>query len=75
MPTKNEILTFSLEIESMVYKDEVSYMDAIIENCENSGMEIEMAAKLISDPLRAKIQCEAEDLNFLPKSNTHKLPI
>ena len=75
MPTKNDILTFSLTIESMVHDSDITYMDAIIEYCETHGLEIEIAAKLVSGPLKSKLQVEAEDLNFLPKSNTHKLPI
>ena len=75
MPTKNEILKFSINIEQMVHDDNMSYMDAILVYCDKSGLEIEMAAKLVSDPLKANLQFEAETLNFLPKSNTHKLPI
>jgi hypothetical protein len=50
------------------------YMDAILMHCENTGLEVETAAKLVSTALKAKIQIEAEELNFLPKSNTTKLP-
>ena len=75
MPTKNEILKFSVNIERMVQEDNMSYMEAVLMYCERTGLEIELAAKLVSDPLKANIQFEAENLNFLPKSNTHKLPI
>lgn len=75
MPTKDEITEFSISIEELVWEKDVPYMDAIILHCENTGLEIELAAKLISSSLRAKIQMEAEDLNFLPKSNTVKLPL
>jgi hypothetical protein len=53
----------------------ISYMDAIVLYCENTGFEIEIAAKLISGALKAKIKTEAENLNFLPKSKTNRLPI
>ena len=49
-------------------------MDAIVMHCESTGLEIELAAKLVSGALKSKIQLEAEELNFLPKSNTTKLP-
>ena len=75
MPTKDEMTTFSLTIETLVSKKNIPYMDAIIMYCEESGLEVELAAKLISGALKSKIQIEAEDLNFLPKSNTTKLPL
>jgi hypothetical protein len=75
MPTKDEMTTFSLNIETLVSKKNIPYMDAIIMYCEESGLEVELAAKLISGALKSKIQIEAEDLNFLPKSNTTKLPL
>jgi 23S rRNA C2498 (ribose-2'-O)-methylase RlmM len=50
-------------------------MDAIILYCERTGFELEIAAKLISGALKSKIKMEAEELNFLPKSNTAKLPL
>jgi hypothetical protein len=74
MPTNEEIMTFSLEIESIVSKKQVPYMDAILIYCEETGMEIEMTAKLISGSIKAKIKLEAEELHFLPKSNTARLP-
>lgn len=75
MPTKDEITTFSLSIETLAKTKEMSYMDAIIQYCSDTGLEIELAAKLISTSLKAKIAIEAEELNFLPKSNTAKLPV
>jgi len=74
MPTKDEITTFSLKIENLVSEKNNQYMDAIIMHCESTGLEVELAAKLISGALKSKIQLEAEELNFLPKSNTTKLP-
>lgn len=72
---KDEITTFSLMIENIVREKQIPYMDAILFYCEDKGLEIELAAKLISGALKSKLKIEAEDLNFLPKSNTHKLPI
>lgn len=73
--SKEEIISFSCKIESIVYQKDISYMEAIVEYCEDTGFEIELAAKLVSDTLKAKIKMEAEELHFLPKSNTAKLPI
>lgn len=75
MPTKDEVNTFSINIEMLVKKNNIAYMDAIIMHCEQTGLEVELAAKLVSSALKAKIQIEAEELHFLPKSNTAKLPV
>jgi hypothetical protein len=75
MPTKEEITTFSLTIESLVKKKSVSYMDAVVMHCETTGLEVELASKLISGALKAKIKIEAEELHYLPRSNTYKLPV
>lgn len=74
-PSRDEVTTFSLSIETIAKEKNVSYMDAIILYCSETGLEIELAAKLISGALKAKIKVEAEELHFLPKSNTAKLPI
>jgi hypothetical protein len=75
MANREEITTFSLAIEMMAKEKNTSYMDAIILYCENTGLEVEVAAKMISGALKSKIKIEAEELNFLPKSNTTKLPL
>ena len=48
-------------------------MDAICHHCKETGLEIEVAATLISSALKAKIKEEAQDNNMLKKSS--KLPI
>jgi hypothetical protein len=75
MISREEITNFSFKIEEIVEDKDVSYMDAVLIFCEETGFEIEMAAKLISSSLKSKIKIEAEDLHFLPKSNTVKLPL
>jgi hypothetical protein len=75
MISREEITTFSFKIEEIVEDKDVSYMDAVLLYCEQTGFEIEVAAKLISSSLKSKIKIEAENLHFLPKSNTSKLPI
>lgn len=75
MPSKDEMTTFSLSIETIVAKKNIPYMDAVLMYCEETGLEVELAAKLISGSLKTKIKLEAEELHFLPKSNTAKLPV
>lgn len=73
MPTKDEKNNFSMIIESMVQKLKVSYIEAITVHCEKTGLEIEVAATLINDSLKSKIECEAQQLRYLPSGS--KLPI
>ena len=69
MPNREEIKKFSMMIEQMV----IGYMDAICHHCKETGLEVEVAATLISSALKAKIKEEAQDNNLLKKSS--KLPI
>ena len=75
MATKEEITNFSMLIENLVWEKDITYMEAVVLYCEQTGFEVETAAKLVSGALKSKIKLEAEELHFLPKSNTHKLPI
>lgn len=75
MATKDEITTFSLAIETLARDKNTSYMDAIVLYCEKTGLEVEVAAKLVSGALKSKLKIEAEELHFLPKSKSRKLPI
>lgn len=72
---RDDIANFSIEIEKISKEKRISYMDAILWYCEETGFEIEVAAKLISISLKTKIKMEAEELHFLPKSETVKLPL
>lgn len=73
--TTEEINNFSMAIEELVYMKDIPYIDAITEYCNDTGLEIEMAAKLVSGVLKSKIKMEAEDLHYLKKSNTSQLPL
>jgi hypothetical protein len=75
MMTPDDIQKFSMEIEELVYMKDIPYIDAVIEYCEQSGFELETAAKLISGVLKSKIKLEAENLHYLKKSNTSQLPL
>ena len=66
---------FVKEIESYVIEHKLDYLDAVLHYCEKNSLEIETVAAMIrsSSKIKAKIQQEAEDSNYLPKTN--KLPI
>ena len=66
---------FVKEIEAYVIEHKLDYLDAVLHYCEKNSLEIETVASMIrsSSKIKAKIQQEAEDNNYLPKTN--KLPI
>lgn len=66
---------FIREIELLVSKYNLDYMDAVVHLCEKNNIEIEAAASIIKNniKIKSKIQSAAEDLNYLPKSA--RLPV
>ena len=65
---------FYQRIESLSEEHDISYMEAVIMFCDQSGVEIEVAATLIKSNMRilSAIQEEGEALNFLPKTSRLK---
>lgn len=57
------------EIIAIVRDNHIPYIDAAILYSENSGIELETIAEIIqkNPKLKAEIQEEAEDLNFLKR--------
>jgi hypothetical protein len=74
-PNEFGIQSFLTEIEIIRRDKSVSLMDAIIHFCEKNDVEIEIVAQYIKKNivLKAKIEEEAEELNFIQK--TARLPI
>lgn len=74
MPTKDEMKKFAFAIDSLVANSNYNYIEAIIEYCKKTGLEIEVAASLINPNLKKKIESEAMGNNML-KIKASKLPI
>ena len=64
---------FSLYIEGKVAAQEINYMEAIIQYCEEVDIDVESISKLINQSLKDKVQIEAEDGNYFKKRG--KLPL
>jgi len=74
MLSKKELAnTFSMEIEEIVLNENLTYMDAIVFAANEKNIEPEVAASLLNENIRVKLEVEARDLNFLPKHS--KLPV
>jgi len=73
MATKITSKKFSIIIEELVNTKKLTYLEAIIYYCEQEGLEAHTITRWIDKSLREKIQYDAEQLNYLPK--TTQLPI
>jgi putative aminopeptidase FrvX len=74
MATKEEMKKFAFTIDTMVANTDYTYLEAIIQYCKDTGLEIEVAASLINSSLKTKIESQAMENNML-KVKTSKLPI
>lgn len=73
MATREEKNRFSMMIMRMATDKRIDHMDAITTYCENTNLEVEMAATLVNETLKDILESEASELRYLPKSG--KLPI
>ena len=74
MPTKDEMLKFANAIDTIVSETGYNYIDAIVEYCKETGLEIEVAASLCNSNLKAKLENHAMDNNML-KVKCSRLPL
>jgi hypothetical protein len=74
MPTKDEMVKFARAIDGMVANTDLNYIEAIVEYCKKTGLEIEVAASLVNSNLKSKLANDALDLNLL-KEKGNRLPI
>ena len=66
---------FAEDIEDIVKRTKMNYIDAIVQYCEDNEIEIESVSKLINKPLKEKIKYVATELNYMKKTSKGKLPI
>ena len=65
--------TFSLNIENIVKEKKITHMEAVLWYCKDQGIEPDTVSNLLTKGLKEKIEANARELNFLPKTAT--LPI
>jgi hypothetical protein len=73
MATRDEKNTFSQSIMESANSMQILCIEAITNYCEKNNLEVEVAATLVNDNLRARIEIEAQELRYLPRSA--RLPI
>ena len=69
----NNSMIFMENIEQLVQKTKMTYIDAIMFYCDENKLEPETAGKMIGGKLKQNIQDEAENLHLIQK--TSKLPL
>lgn len=65
--TKQEL---AIHAERLVRSDGLSYIEAIIHICNELDIDPEDIAKMVTGPLRDKLEAEAQRANILPKPNS-----
>jgi len=74
MPTKEEMSKFAKAIDLLVANTNYNYVEAIVEYCNQTGLEIEIAATLVNQNLKSKLENDAMDNNML-KVKSSRLPL
>lgn len=74
MPTKDEMAKFAKAIDGLVSNTDYNYIEAIVEYCKETGLEIEVAASLVNANLKSKLENDAMDNNML-KEKGSRLPL
>jgi Phage late-transcription coactivator len=78
------IMTFGLTVEQLVqdiddivHRNRMNYIDAIVFYCEKNNFDVESLAKLIPSSLRSKVEESARQTKMLKKQyyNISTLPI
>jgi hypothetical protein len=57
-------------VENIVQEKKLSYIEAVVDICDENKLEVEDISKYITGIIKNKIEAEARNLNFLPKQNT-----
>lgn len=64
---------FSSQIEEKVLFKNYTYIDAVLELCQEHNIEPDTVKKLISAPIRERLETEGQEINILPKPS--RLPV
>lgn len=56
---------FSKIIIEIVQTKEITYLDAIMDYCQKNNLEVESAAKLVNQKIKAQLKVEATELRLI----------
>ena len=62
---------FSQEIERLVHESNglITYIEAVVAYCQDKEIELETVPKLLAKPLKERLKCEAQRLNYMKQSS------
>jgi|TARA_R110000803_G_scaffold62011_1_gene122165 hypothetical protein len=63
---------FTEQVEKLLIRGGTDVMGAIVKICEDNKLEPESAKRLISQPLKDKLEAEAQSLNMVNRGKTTK---
>jgi len=66
--------TFVAMVEQRISEKGMSYLEAITDVCERTGLEFENVSKLMTGSMRKLLQAEAMSLNMIKRTGS-RLPI
>ena len=66
---------FSLKIEAIVKEKRISYMDAVIDYCNNNDIDLGTVNPMINKSLKEKIKAEAINLKMIKEKRGGILPV
>ena len=66
---------FSLKIESIVKDNRITYMDAVIDYCNNNDIDLGTVNPMINKSLKEKIKSEAINLKMIKEKKGGTLPV
>lgn len=58
---------FNSEVEEIVRKKKIGYLEAVLELCEKYNLEPDSVARLLSKPIIEKLQIEGQECHLLPR--------
>ena len=70
----HEIEKFSNIIEEMVEQGN-TYLESIVEYCQDNDMEIELVVQFISPAIKSKLKIEAERVHLLKPPTSRRISI
>ena len=65
-------IKFSYEIEKIVLREKMNYIDAILSYCDKETIDVESIPKLMTKPLKEKLKVDATRLNFMKARGVSK---
>ena len=67
-------ISFSKNVELLAINEDISLIEAVVQYCEQTSIELETVTPLLTPPLKEKIRVEAADKRLI-KDKIRKLPI